>query len=155
MKCGSGHAENLGSLHDRNYHAGSRRTSLTLPNGVSVTYGYDSTSHLTSVSYQSGATLLGNLAYTYDQAGRVAQTGGSYARAGLPSAITSATYDAANRLTNWAGNSYAYDANGNLTSDGISTYVWDARNQLSSISGGASASFQYDPFGRRVRKTVG
>jgi RHS repeat-associated protein len=137
------------------YDAASRRTSLTLPNGVSVTYGYDSTSHLTSVSYQSGANLLGNLAYTYDQSGRLVQTGGSYARTGLPSAITSATYDAANRLTNWAGNSYSYDPNGNLTSDGINTYVWDARNQLSSISGAASASFLYDPSGKRASKTVG
>ena len=89
------------------YDAASRRTSLTLPNGVSATYGYDSTSHLTSVSYQAGTNLLGNLAYVYDQAGRVVQRGGSYARTGLPSAIASATYNAANRLTNWAGNSYA------------------------------------------------
>jgi RHS repeat-associated protein len=81
--------------------------------------------------------------------------GGSYARTGLPSGITSATYDAANRLTNWAGNSYAYDANGNLTSDGVNTYSRDARNQLASMSGSANATFLYDPLGRRVSKTIG
>ena len=33
--------------------------------------------------------------------------------------------------------------------------TWNARNQLVAISGAVSASFQYDPFGRRVSKTIG
>jgi RHS repeat-associated protein len=47
-----------------------------------------------------------------------------------------------------------YDLNGNLTGDGTNTFSWNARNQLSSISGGASASFGYDAWGRRNTKTV-
>jgi uncharacterized protein RhaS with RHS repeats len=43
----------------------------------------------------------------------------------------------------------SYDANGNLTGDGTNTYTWDARNHLSAISGGSTASFVYDAFGRR------
>ncbi len=81
--------------------------------------------------------------------------GGSYARTGTPLAAPSATYNVNNQLTQWKGASLTYDANGNLTSDGTNTYTWNARNQLVSISGGASASFQYDPFGRRVSKTIG
>src|SRR6266446_3118139 len=81
--------------------------------------------------------------------------GGSYARTGTPQAAPSATYNVNNQLTQWKGASLTYDANGNLTSDGTNTYTWNARNQLVSISGGASASFQYDPFGRRVSKTIG
>jgi RHS repeat-associated protein len=82
--------------------------------------------------------------------------GGSYARTGLPAAVSSATYDAANRLVSWGANSsFNYDANGNLTGDGLNTYVWDARNQLASIFGGTMAGFQYDPLGRRISKTVG
>jgi RHS repeat-associated protein len=80
--------------------------------------------------------------------------GGSYARTGTPQAASSATYNVNNQLTQWKGASLTYDANGNLTSDGTNTYTWNARNQLVSISGGASASFQYDPFGRRVSKTI-
>lgn len=38
--------------------------------------------------------------------------------------------------------------------DGVNTYFWDARNQLTAISGGISASFAYDAFGRRISKTV-
>jgi RHS repeat-associated protein len=137
------------------YDADSRRTSLTLPNGVVTTYGYDGDSRLTSLSYQNGTTLLGDLTYAYDQAGRVTQVGGSYARTGLPAAVSSATYNAANRLVSWGANSsFTYDANGNLTGDGVNTYVWDARNQLASIFGGTMAGFQYDPLGRRISKTV-
>jgi RHS repeat-associated protein len=68
--------------------------------------------------------------------------------------VASATYDAANEQTTFAGATLQYDANGNLTNDGTNTYVWDARNRLVSMSGGATANFQYDVFGRRVSKSV-
>ena len=57
-------------------------------------------------------------------------------------------------MTAFGGQTLTYDANGNLTNDGTNTYTWDARNHLSAISGGITASFQYDPFGRRALKTV-
>jgi RHS repeat-associated protein len=63
--------------------------------------------------------------------------------------VASASYDAANELTQWGGTSLTYDANGNLTGDGLNIYAWNARNQLASINGGIY-SFQYDAFGRRV-----
>ncbi|HYB60847.1 MAG TPA: RHS repeat-associated core domain-containing protein [Methylomirabilota bacterium] len=102
----------------------------------------------------------------------VFQTGNStgvqksdFARTGVASALTSASYnavfasrrvlrDADNQLTQFGPSSLTYDANGNLTSDGTNTYTWSARNQLIAISGGVSANFQYDAFGRRVSKTV-
>lgn len=71
----------------------------------------------------------------------------------LPTAVASATYDAANEQTAFAGATLTYDANGNLTNDGTNTYVWDARNRLVSITGGTTASFHYDALGRRVHKT--
>src|SRR5712664_5014386 len=137
------------------YDNDSRRTSLTLPNGVSMNYSYDAASQLTGITYKNGSTTLGNLTYSYDLAGRRTGIGGSYARSGTPQAVSSASYNVNNQLTQWKGASLAYDANGNLTSDGTNIYTWNVRNQLVSISGGASASFQYDPFGRRVSKTIG
>src|SRR5262249_54090044 len=105
--------------------------------------------------YKLGSTLLGDLTYAYDGAGRRTQMGGSYARTGMPQPVASASYDAANELTRWGTTSLTYDANGNLTSDSSKTYSWNARDQLSSIKGTKfTASFQYDPFGRRVTKTV-
>src|SRR5712691_194886 len=124
------------------------QTSLTLPNGVTLNYGYDAASQLTGITYMLGTNTLGNLTYAYDLAGRRTGVGGSYARTGTPQAASSATYNVNNQLTQWKGASLAYDANGNLTSDapfasrmmfrdGTNTYTWNARNQLVSVSGGA------------------
>jgi RHS repeat-associated protein len=95
------------------------------------------------------------LTYAYDSSGRRTGVGGTYARTGTPLAVPAATYNVNNQLTNWKGATLTYDANGNLTSDGTNTYTWNARNQLVTISGPVPASFQYDPFGRRVSKTIG
>jgi RHS repeat-associated protein len=137
------------------YDGASRRSTLTLPNGVIATYGYDGASRLNSLIYTKGPSLVGNLIYTYDAAGRRIQTGGSLARTGLPQPITSASYNAANQLMQWNGLTLSYDANGNMITDGTNTYAWNARNQLISITGsGLAASFQYDSNGRRVNKSV-
>ena len=58
-------------------------------------------------------------------------------------------------MTAFNGTAMSYDANGNLTNDGANTYAWDTRNHLSTITGRTSASFVYDPFGRRMSKTIG
>jgi RHS repeat-associated protein len=54
--------------------------------------------------------------------------------------------------------SLSYDANGNLISDGAFTYGYDTESRLISstynASGGAIASYAYDPQGRRKAKTV-
>jgi len=136
------------------YDEANRRTSLTLPNGAVVEYGYDDASQLIALTYKQGATMLGDLTYEHDLAGRRVKVGGSYARTNLPQALISASYDDANQLTQRGATAVTYDSNGNLTSDGMNTYTWDARNQLTSINGGLTASFQYDAFGRRIGKTV-
>jgi RHS repeat-associated protein len=79
--------------------------------------------------------------------------GGSYAATGLPNAISTTAYDAANELTQWGTVTPTYDSNGNMVSDGTNSYVWNARNQLVSMNLNGD-SFQYDPFGRRVGKTI-
>ena len=137
------------------YDAADRRTSLTLPNGVTVEYAYDAASRLTALTYTAGAGPLGHVSYTYDGAGYRTAVGGTWARPGLPAALASATYDAANQAITFGGTLLTYDANGNLTSDGTRTYTWNARNELSALSGGVTASFQYDGVGRRRAKTIG
>jgi RHS repeat-associated protein len=137
------------------YDNADRPTSVTLANGVVQSYGYDAASRLTSITYGNGATTLGDLAYDYDEANQVIGQSGTWARTGLPAAVSTTTYNAVNRLTKWGASTLTYDANGNLTSDGTRTYVWNARGQLASISGGATASFVYDAFGRRTKRTVG
>ena len=136
------------------YDAADRRTALTLPNGVVTEYSYDNASRLTALTYKKSNVTLGNLSYGYDGAGRRTQIGGSFARTGLPSAVTTTNYNAANQQTTFGSQSLAFDLNGNLTSDGSNTYVWNARNQLISITGSVTATFQYDAVARRRTKTI-
>jgi RHS repeat-associated protein len=134
------------------YDDANRRTSLGLSNGVSLSYSYDNSAQVTGISYQLGATVLGNLTYTYDQLGRRTQMGGSFARTNLPQQLVSASYDAANELLSWDGMSFSYDANGNMLSDGSNSFTWDSRNHLSTLNGG---SLQYDAFNRRTLNAAG
>jgi RHS repeat-associated protein len=137
------------------YDDANRRTSLALPNGTAMEYDYDSASQLTSITYKNGANVIGDLTYAYDLAGKRIRMGGSFARAALPQPVATASHNAANQLTQRGASALTYDANGNLTSDGSKSYSWNSRNQLVSITGGTTASFQYDAFGRRISKTVG
>jgi len=136
------------------YDEADRRSTLTYPNGIVVTYGYDNANQLTDLVYTLNSNPLGDLTYTYDLAGQRISVGGSWARTGLPQTLTSAAYDAGNRLLTWGSQAFSYDPNGNLASDGPTSYVWDARNQLSTLSGATNASFQYDGTGRRRGKTI-
>lgn len=136
------------------YDNADKRTSLTLPNGIVVAYGYDDDSRLTDLTYQLGMSTLGTLSYGYDMIGQRTTIGGTWARTNLPAALTSATYDDANQIATFGGTTFTYDDNGNLTSDGVRSYSWNDRNQLTGLSGGASASFAYDGFGRRRSKAV-
>jgi RHS repeat-associated protein len=136
-----------------------RRQRLTLANGSTVDYGYDDGDQLKTLSFKrANGAVIGDLSYTYDKAGRRTSMGGSLARVNLPAlSVTDTNYNAANRLTRWAGKDFSYDFNGNLTADGTSTYQWDERDQLKGVSNGATAlaSFSYDAAGRRSAKTVG
>ena len=137
------------------YDNSNRRTSLTYPNGTSTSYGYDVASRLTGITHLGPSGIIEALTYQYDAAGnRTSLTRNNATASLLPAAVASATYDAANEQTAFAGATLQYDANGNLTNDGTSTYVWDARNRLVSMSGGSTASFKYDALGRRTSKTV-
>lgn len=136
------------------YDNANRRTSLTYPNGTSTSYGYDAASRLTNINHLGPSGIIEALTYQYDAAGnRTSLTRNNAAASLLPSAVASATYDAANEQTAFAGATLQYDANGNLTNDGVNTYQWDARNRLIGISGGVTGSFNY-MMGRRVSKTV-
>jgi RHS repeat-associated protein len=137
------------------YDSAGRRTSLTLPNGVTTSYAYDAASRLTGLTYALGGSVLGTLTYTYDANGQRIATGGTWAATGLPQPMSAATYDAANRRVTFGDLTLTYDLNGNLTSDGSSTYTWNARSQLVAIVGGSvTATFSYDALGRRQRKTI-
>jgi len=119
-----------------------------------VTVQADGDSHVTGITYSMGGNQLGNLNYSYDTDGRVTGKTGSLSSTGMPTAASGNAFNADNAMTAFNGATLSYDANGNLTSDGTNAYTWDARNHLTAISGGSTASFVYDAFGRRMQKTV-
>ena len=137
------------------YNEANFPTKTTLVDGVEEKYGYDAANEIASIVDKKSSTTLGDLDYSYNTNGGREAVWGSYARTGLPEAISSATYNADNEQTELNSKKLGYDANGNLTSDGTNEYKWNARNQLSAITGGTTASFEYDPFGRRISKTIG
>lgn len=61
-----------------------------------------------------------------------------------------------------ASEAFVHDADGNLLQDDRWTYVWDAENRLTSLlahqhlppAARFALHFRYDPFGRRISKTV-
>jgi RHS repeat-associated protein len=135
------------------YDDANRRSTVTLPNGIVGTYTFDDANELLSIVYAKGSSSVGDVGYTYDLMGRRIGHSGTLAKQLTPSTAASATYDEANRLTNWDGTSLGYDDNGNLTSLGSSSFAWNARNELASTSNGSS-SFAYDVLGRRTSRTV-
>jgi RHS repeat-associated protein len=141
------------------YDGSGRRTSLTLPNGIVVEYSYDAASRLKELKYTKDLVELGNLLYLYDKAGNRNKVAGTFARTGLPQAVTNSSYNNGNRQTAFGGKNMVFDKNGNLTTitetAGTTTYTWNSRNQLTGITGpGVSGSFVYDGLGRREAKTI-
>lgn len=141
------------------YDDANRRTTLTLPNGVATQYAYDDANELTGLSYTNSSGPLGDLAYTYDAAGRRSSVSGNWASGQIPAATTSDyQYDGGNRLISRNGAVPTYGGDGAMQSDGQgNSYTWDVRGRLAQITQGTSvvAAFGYDSFGRRVTKTIG
>jgi YD repeat-containing protein len=73
------------------YDNANRRTTLTLPNNVTVAYTYDNDSRVTGMTYSAGSTQLGNLTYAYDADGRQTSSGGRLAAVTRPAAVSSST----------------------------------------------------------------
>ncbi|MEU8261967.1 pre-peptidase C-terminal domain-containing protein [Micromonospora sp. NPDC048999] len=133
------------------------RTDRVEQAGVVTRYAYDVASQLTGMSYEStGGVPIGNLAYSYDGAGRVLGLTGSLAHVTIPSTGPPASYDAANRLTSRGAQTFSYDDEGNLTGDGVLGYAWNARGELTGVTGPSLAvSYGYDAAGRLASRTAG
>jgi RHS repeat-associated protein len=150
------------------YDANNRRTTRTLPNGTVSTYNFDDSSRLTGIQTTLNSTTIDSLAYTLDDVGnRVSKTQNS--------AIVDYTYDNIYRLTNVSPTgtaqlpeTYTYDAVGNRQTSGNKQfpqtnetvqYSYDDENRLTGVtitqgSNVKQLTFAYDPFGRRIKKTI-
>jgi RHS repeat-associated protein len=126
-------------------NAGNRSSKANQLNNITEQYTYDPLYQLTQVTQGSTTTE----SYSYDGVGnRLSSLG-----------VSSYTYNSSNELTSNSAASFAYDNNGNTVtktdSTGARNYTWDFENRLSSVvlpGSGGTATFKYDPFGRRIQK---
>src|SRR6266566_5065168 len=72
-----------------------------------------------------------------------------------PNAGTCSFSQGVNTQNQLSGSPYQYDAAGNMTHDASHGYAYDAENRLIQVDGGSTATYAYDPNGRRVTKTIG
>jgi RHS repeat-associated protein len=140
-----------------------RRTAQTREDGITETYGYDTTGQLTSANYGARSPLAQSPlpvvreTFAYDALGNRTSTS---SLGGVPSPrVSSYTSNALNQYTQVGGVAFAYDANGNLTNDGKQTYRYDAQNRLLAVepiapaTGAVRAEFAYDNRNRAVART--
>lgn len=132
------------------YDAIGRLSSVDLPNSITARYSYDAASQLTGIVYTQDGSPLGDLSYSYDEAGRRISQSGSLAKLGSAQDF-SASFDAANRLTQYNSEPLSYDLNGNLIQGLGQSYSWNARDQLTQVG---SSQYQYDALGRRTQRNL-
>jgi RHS repeat-associated protein len=125
--------------------AGNRTAKTDQHAGVTSNYTYDPLYELTQVTQNANTTE----SYTYDPVGNRLSSLGVSPYVNNPS----------NQLTSTPNASYSYDYNGNITgktdSTGTTNYTWDFDNRLTQVTlpgSSGTATFKYDPFGRRIQK---
>ena len=97
--------------------------------------------------------------YAFNKAHQVTAENGNLPLA-HPNAAGTVNLGTANTLDQVSGGApgLAYDGNGNIYGDGTRAYAYDAegagRLLSAALPGGGSATYRYDPFGRRYSKTV-
>ena len=130
----------LGGMTTAAYTASGRPFTLTQPNGVGVTYGYDSLDRVTSMAWQKGVNpAFASFGYGYNLRG---QRTSSTEVTGREAAYG---YDDASRLTSETitGNPSGPPGNGALTY-GIDP-VGNRSSRASTLAALEAQSFSYDP----------
>jgi len=151
------------------YDAANRRVTRTAPNGTTSTYSYDTINRLTGIETKQGTTTVDYVNYTqFDNVGnRLTKVS--------PQESWAYIYDDIYRLTHATPTGgihqteiYTYDDVGNRQTSGnqqfpqtnaTTVYTYDHEHRLTGVtitqgSNQKILTFAYDPFGRRIKKTI-
>ena len=137
------------------WNADGHLASVTRPNGTVRTITYDSAGRLSAIGESAGATSLLALGITYypsDEIKALDVTPAAPLRKTKAVPAVAMTFDAANRVQTFAGQSVTHDADGNMTSGplpatGAIAFAYDTRNRLTSAGG---LTYTYNAEGNRV-----
>ncbi|HET6841442.1 MAG TPA: RHS repeat-associated core domain-containing protein [Candidatus Angelobacter sp.] len=108
----------------------------------SWTYSYDALNRL------AGANKSGGTSFTFDVDRNANRWHQNPVGQGAQLGFNAGTNQIA------SGNGVTYDALGDIINDGIHSYTYDAEGRITQVDGGSTATYQYDVFGRRTRRTV-
>ena len=144
-------------------YTGLRIETVTFPNGVVETHGYDDGGRLTGLNSTHAASTVVGFEWTRDGVGApLTATETNTLSPVIPTRAVSYAYDSDNRLTESSRGTYEDDANGNLTSrtiDGVTTdFEYDDEDRLvAQIRDPDGAAIRvdhiYDGDGNRIART--
>jgi YD repeat-containing protein len=134
------------------------RRDLAKLNGAafSMDYGYEDDDDLSTLAHSGPAPVTYTLGRNpVGQITSLAVTDGAFLSRPPTNATDAYAANRLNQISTLNAAAFAYDANGNLTSDGALTFEYDEENRLRAASGtGMTATYEYDPLGRRRAKIV-
>lgn len=125
-------------------------------NNTASSYGYDARNLVTAIAHTRNGAAISQATYTRNGIGSVTQEQGFQPL--MPASVAptaNATYNHANQIVTWNGDSYTYDLDGNLVAvvgrRNLSA-TYDAQNRLVSLRrDGQTSTYTYDGKGRRVK----
>jgi RHS repeat-associated protein len=146
---------------DNDYDSFGRLSGIDQDGTIQENYLYNDLDLLTSKQNVLGiypAHTRADFSYEYTkdhQRKSVTTNDNTYLPSGVIAASDTYLANSLNQYSHVSGHAFAYDLNGNLLSDGTWTYTYDVENRLLTATNGiVSASYTYDPLGRRRSKQV-
>ncbi len=138
----------------------SRRSTTSLGNNTTTSYGYDTQAVLSSLGLDlNGIAQDVTFSYGRDQARKIrtqSSTNNLYQWTGFSNGTVGYTPNGLNQYAAVAGTTMSYDGNANLSGDGVWTYVYDLDNRLKTAnSSTVAATLSYDAIGRMRATTIG
>ena len=139
------------------YDSLSRRSGITLGNGVTTTFAYEQDNDVSAIGYQFNSESI-SFDYTYNKVGNkisFASTDDRFLYQPLTNDTKAYTTNDLNQYTAINADTLTHDLNGNLTSTGTNNYTYDPENRLKQVNASSiTSTYSSDPMGRRQSKTV-